>query len=134
MEGKHQINLLVVDQNKRRTTTFFRLGQILLLETQSENLDDSDSEMNPDPNKYVDRYTLRYFYDILNVKLTYGTDFQSFYDLLKVVSEDMSQLNESQDDFVIVDVLDIFCENFLKGFNKLILELGFDVVSDEICE
>ena len=77
---------------------------------------ESDEDYNPDPSKYIDRNNLRMLYDVLNVKTTHGIDFQSFFELMKIAS----------DDFVLLSVLDFFCVNFIRGFNKLILDLGFD--------
>lgn len=104
----------------------------LLAENQLYNINDSEEEINPDPLTFFDRNTMRLLYDILNVKLTNGTDFQTFFDLLKSCSEQIDEANRQIDDFISADVLDIFIENFLLGFTNLIHELGFDVISDEI--
>ena len=65
-------------------------------------------------------------YDVLNVKTTHGIDFQSFFELMKIASDDMEEDTSGNDDFVLLSVLDFFCVNFIRGFNKLILDLGFD--------
>jgi hypothetical protein len=99
-------------------------------------VNDSDDYVNPDPSKFIDRHTLKLFYDILNVKLTHGIDFPSFFDLLQLVSTDMKLIeedNESMEDYLHVDVLQNFCKNFIRGFSKLIIDLGFDIfLLDEI--
>jgi hypothetical protein len=55
---------------------------------------------------------------------------------MQLVSEEMGLLQndyESMEDFLHVDVLDIFCKNFIRGFSKLIIDLGFDdLLIDEI--
>jgi hypothetical protein len=39
----------------------------------------------------------------------------------------------SLDDYLHVNVLNIFCKNFIRGFSKLIIDLGFDsFLLDEI--
>ena len=67
-------------------------------------------------------------YDVLNVKTTHGIDFQSFFELMKMTSNDMEEIDVSNtnDDYVLVSVLEFFCVNFIRGFSKLILDLGFD--------
>ena len=87
---------------------------------------ESDEDYNPDPSKYIDRNNLRMLYDVLNVKTTHGIDFQSFFELMKIASDDMEEDTSGNDDFVLLSVLDFFCVNFIRGFNKLILDLGFD--------
>ena len=87
---------------------------------------ESDEDFNPDPSKYIDRNNLRMLYDVLNVKTTHGIDFQSFFELMKIASDDMEEDTSGNDDFVLLSVLDFFCVNFIRGFNKLILDLGFD--------
>ena len=92
-------------------------------------------------------------YEVLNVKLTHGIEFHYFFDLLLTVSEtlglnvknkseqDQSGSNLDIDDeeysdvsqYLHVDVLDIFCKNFIRGFSKLIVDLGFDnFILDEL--
>jgi hypothetical protein len=109
--------------------------KVMLLATQ-KNMDESEGDINPDPEKYVDHNTMRVLYEILNVKLTHGIDFQSFFDLLYLVSENMGLVKgnpEQLEDYLHIDVLDIFCKNFIRGFSKLIVDLGFDnVLYDEI--
>ena len=91
---------------------------------------DSDEDLVPD--NCLDRSTIRLFYDILNVKLTHGIDFQSFFDLLQQVSDTARSNNTGRDythdDYLHESVLDIFCKNFIRGFSKLIVDLGFDNV------
>jgi len=102
----------------------------LLIEAQSAiNTDESEEDINPDPNKYIGRHTLRLLYEILNVKLTHGIDFQYYFDLMQVVSEQTGFTEEDNiafEDFIGVNVLEFFCKNFIRGFSKLIIDLGFD--------
>jgi hypothetical protein len=109
----------------------------LLIETQiNQNENDEDDEENPDPTKYIDRSTLNLLYEVLNVKLTHGINFQSFFDLMQLASEQMGLMQndyESMEDFLHIEVLNIFCKNFIRGFSKLIIDLGFDdMLIDEI--
>ena len=90
-----------------------------------EDESDEDTE-NPDPMKYVDRTNLKMLYDVLNVKTTHGIDFQSFFELMKITSDDMEEEGTANEEFVLISVLDFFCVNFIRGFSKLILDLGVD--------
>ena len=91
------------------------------------NHNESDEEsINPDPNRYVDRRDLRLLYDVLNVKTTHGIDFQSFFELMKITSDEMEDESLRNEEFVLITVLDYFCINFIRGFSKLILDLGFE--------
>ena len=87
------------------------------------------NDLNPDPKYYIDRHTLHLLYEICSIKLTQGLDFQSFFDILQVASESL-ELNEynidSIDDYLHIKVIDIFCKNFIRGFSKLIIDLGFE--------
>lgn len=68
-------------------------------------------------------------FEILNIKLTHGIDFQSFYDIFQVASESLEQNEpnlDSIDDYIHIDMIDVFCKNFIRGFSKLIIELGFE--------
>ena len=75
-------------------------------------------------------------YEILNVKLTHGIDFQSFFDIVQLASESLESNElgaESLEDYVHIKVIDIFCKNFIRGFSKLIIDLGFEnFIFDEI--
>lgn len=102
-----------------------------------ENEDKNDETVDtPDLTKFIDRNTLRLLYEILNVKLTHGINFQSFYDLMQLVSENLESTDrevESVDDYLHISVMDLFCKNFIRGFSKLIIDLGFDnFLLDEI--
>lgn len=107
----------------------------MLLQTQ-QNVNESEEEINPDPFKFIDRNTLRLLYEVLNVKLTHGIDFQSFFDLMQLVSENLGFMEgdpEALEDYLHVNVLDLFCRNFIRGFSKLIVDLGFDnILLDDI--
>jgi hypothetical protein len=93
-------------------------------------------DINPDPKTFIDRQTLHLLFEILNIKFTHGIDFQSFYDIFQVASESL-ELNEqnldSIDDYIHINIIDVFCKNFIRGFSKLIIELGFEnFLFDEI--
>ena len=93
----------------------------------NDSINESDDDVvNPDPSKYVDRNNLRILYDVLNVKTTHGIDFQSFFELMKITSEDIEDEGGVNEEFVLISILDFFCLNFIRGFSKLILDLGFD--------
>lgn len=66
------------------------------------------------------------------MKLTHGIDFQYFYDLLQQVSEttgsNKTVRENAYDDYIHESVLDVFCKSFIRGFSKLIVDLGFDNV------
>jgi hypothetical protein len=106
----------------------------MLIETQINKIIGDDDETNPDPCKYIDRNTLNLLYEVLNVKLTHGISFQSFFDLMQLVSEELGLICiDSEDDYLHVDVLDIFCKHFIRGFSRLIVDLGFDdILVDDI--
>lgn len=91
---------------------------------------ESQEDINPDPANFIGRHTLKLFYEILNVKITHGVDFQSFFDLMQLVSETSEvaefEDNEAMEDYIHITVLDFFCKNFIRGFSKLIIDLGFD--------
>ena len=108
----------------------------MLIESQSQRAsDESEEEINPDPNLYFGRQAIRLLYEIMNVKITHGLDFQYFFDLMQIVSEQFlnDENNEILDDYIHLNVIEYFCKNFIRGFSKLILDLGFDsVLLDEI--
>ena len=64
-------------------------------------------------------------YDVLNVKTTHGIDFQSFFELMKIASDDMEEDTSGNNDFILLSVLDFFCVNIIIGFNKLSLILDW---------
>jgi hypothetical protein len=98
--------------------------------------DISFADIKLDPSNYIDKSSLRLLYDILSVKLTHGIDFQSFFDLLQLACIEsglIEQSNYTMDNCIHVDILEVFCKNFIRGFSKLIIDLGFDaVLLDEI--
>ena len=97
--------------------------------TNSNILSESeDDEYNPDPNKYVDRSILRTLYDVLNVSTSHKIDFQSFFELMKINSDELEENSEGNEEFVLISVLEFFCKNFIRGFNKLIFDLGLDSI------
>ena len=96
--------------------------------TNSNILSESEDEYNPDPPKYVDRSILRTLYDVLNVSTTHGIDFQSFFELMKINSDELDENSEGNEEFILISVLEFFCKNFIRGFNKLIYDLGFESI------
>ena len=97
--------------------------------TNSNILSESeDDEYNPDPTKYVDRSILRTLYDVLNVSTSHKIDFQSFFELMKINSDELEENSEGNEEFVLISVLEFFCKNFIRGFNKLIFDLGLDSI------
>ena len=96
--------------------------------TNSNILSESEDEYNPDPPKYVDRSILRTLYDVLNVSTTHGIDFQSFFELMKINSDELEENSEGNEEFILISVLEFFCKNFIRGFNKLIYDLGFESI------
>ena len=87
-----------------------------------------DDEYNPDPTKYVDRSILRTLYDVLNVSTSHKIDFQSFFELMKINSDELEENSEGNEEFVLISVLEFFCKNFIRGFNKLIFDLGLESI------
>ena len=99
--------------------------------TNSNILSESeDDEFNPDPSKYVDRSILRTLYDVLNVSTSHKIDFQSFFELMKINSDELEENSEGNEEFVLISVLEFFCKNFIRGFNKLIFDLGLESIID----
>ena len=98
--------------------------------TNSNILSESEDDYNPDPSKYVDRSILRTLYDVLNVSTTHGIDFQSFFELMKINSDELEENSEGNEEFILISVLEFFCRNFIRGFNKLIYDLGFESIID----
>ena len=102
--------------------------------TNSNILSESEDDYNPDPSKYVDRSILRTLYDVLNVSTTHGIDFQSFFELMKINSDELEENSEGNEEFILISVLEFFCKNFIRGFNKLIYDLGFESIIDNDSE
>ena len=102
--------------------------------TNSNILSESEDEYNTSPSKYVDRSVLRTLYDVLNVSTTHGIDFQSFFELMKINSDELEENSEGNEEFILISVLEFFCRNFIRGFNKLIYDLGFESIIDNDSE
>ena len=97
--------------------------------TNSNILSESEEDdYNPDPTKYVDRSILRILYDVLNVSTSHKIDFQSFFELMKINSDELEENSEGNEEFVLISVLEFFCKNFIRGFNKLIFDLGLESI------
>ena len=119
--------LVIINNNDNNNNNNTSISISLNNDSNYNNLE-SEEEENPDPNKYIDRQVLMNLYNVLNVSTTHGIDFQSFFELMKMTSNDMEEIDVSNtnDDYVLVSVLEFFCVNFIRGFSKLILDLGFD--------
>ena len=61
---------------------------------------------------------------------THNIEFQSFLALMQQAGEEMGMMNvhdEEQDDYVALPVLREFAQNFIKGFSRLMTEIGFEM-------
>ena len=131
--GKYPANLNTINHNtskiniKNNSTTNIN-------NTNSGILSESEDDYNPDPSKYVDRGVLRTLYDVLNVSTTHGIDFQSFFELMKINSDELEENSEGNEEFILISVLEFFCRNFVRGFNKLIYDLGLESIIDDDSE
>ncbi len=77
---------------------------------------------------FIKSETIKVFFEILNVRVTHNLEFQQFFDLLQQAAEEESLMNlevEAQDDYVPLDVVQQFARDFIRGFSKLMLEVGF---------
>lgn len=77
---------------------------------------------------FIQRTTILHIYEILNVKATHGVEFQYFFDLLQHAAEEdglMSIDYEEMDDFVPLNICQKFARYFIKGFVRLMNQLGF---------
>lgn len=73
--------------------------------------------------------TIVYLFEILNVKTTHGLEFQIFFDLLQQAAEEvglMSIENEDMDDYVPLTICQQFARDFIKGFSRLMRQIGFE--------
>jgi len=77
---------------------------------------------------FIRRYTILLLFELLNVKSTHGVEFQKFFDLLQHAGEEeglMSIEQEDMDDYVPITICQKFARYFIKGFVKLMNQLGF---------
>lgn len=80
---------------------------------------------------YLRSGTIKTLHEILNIKTTYGLDYQSFFDLLQRVAEeenpDLMKLQDSSyDDVLPLVTLKKFARDFLVGFTNIMTTLGFE--------
>ena len=52
----------------------------------------------------------------------------SYFELMKINSDELEENSEGNEEFVLISVLEFFCKNFIRGFNKLIFDLGLDSI------
>ena len=79
---------------------------------------------------FVPQDTVKLLYEVLHVRETHNIEFQSYLALMQQAGEEMGMMNvldEEQDDFVALPVLRTFAQNFLKGFSRLMTEIGFEM-------
>eukprot|EP00826_Nyctotherus_ovalis_P046503 TRINITY_DN5262_c0_g2_i17.p1 TRINITY_DN5262_c0_g2~~TRINITY_DN5262_c0_g2_i17.p1 ORF type:complete len:222 (+),score=52.42 TRINITY_DN5262_c0_g2_i17:128-793(+) len=77
---------------------------------------------------FIRSETVKVFYEILNVRVTHNVSFQAFLALLHQAAEEeglMTLEAEAQDDYVALDIIQQFSRDFIRGFSKLMLEVGF---------
>lgn len=73
--------------------------------------------------------TVKLLYEVFNLKVMNGMDIQRFFDLLQQVGEELGLMAlecEELDDYVPLVICQDFSREFLKGFCKLMKEIGFD--------
>eukprot|EP00276_Gloeochaete_wittrockiana_P009732 CAMPEP_0184647952 /NCGR_PEP_ID=MMETSP0308-20130426/5001_1 /TAXON_ID=38269 /ORGANISM="Gloeochaete witrockiana, Strain SAG 46.84" /LENGTH=235 /DNA_ID=CAMNT_0027079393 /DNA_START=13 /DNA_END=723 /DNA_ORIENTATION=+ len=86
------------------------------------------------PNEvFVNRDVIKTVHEIMNVRASYGIEFQDLFDLMQRVGEDMGTMtldDEQLDDVVPLSVLRKFFHDFTVGFMQLMTELGFPPALD----
>ena len=78
---------------------------------------------------FIKSDTIKVFYEILNVRVTHNIDFQVFLAWLQQAAEEQELMileAEAQDDYVALDIVQQFARDFIRGFSKLMLEVGFN--------
>lgn len=73
--------------------------------------------------------TIVFLFEILNVKTTHGLEFQIFFDLLQQAAEEVGLMgieNEEMDDYVPLTICQQFARDFIKGFSRLMRQIGFE--------
>jgi len=93
-----------------------------------ENEDPSYFENKPGV-AFIKMDTVRYFYEIFNLKVMNGMDIQRFFDMLQQCGEELGLMAlecEELDDYVPLVICQDFSREFIKGMGKLMKEIGFD--------
>ena len=78
--------------------------------------------------QFIRSDTIKCLYEILNVRQTHNIEFQAFFALMQQTGEEQGYMtveDESQDDFVPLPVIQGFATDFIKGFSRLMREIGF---------
>lgn len=76
--------------------------------------------------KFLNMAAIKTIHEILNILDSFGVDFQSFFDLMQRVSEEMGLLqldDDSLDDWVPVVVVELFADHFIHGFANMMQQL-----------
>lgn len=77
---------------------------------------------------FIYRNTIQHLFELLHVKATHGVEFHVFFDLLQHAAEEeglMSITQQEMDDYVPLNICQKFARYFIKGFVKLMNQLGF---------
>ena len=97
------------------------IGRILL---ENENVASFDQKPGV---PFIRSDTIVHLFDILNVKATHGIEFQVFFDLLQQAAEEIGLMNlecEEMDDHVPLTIDQQFTRDFVKGFSRLMNQIG----------
>lgn len=96
--------------------------QRLLYENQSVKYFEANPEI-----PFLRAETIKCLYEMLNMRQTHNIEFQVFLSLLQKTAEEKELMTqeEEMDDFVPLPVITNFAEHFIRGFGKLMSELGF---------
>eukprot|EP01096_Ripella_sp_DP13-Kostka_P007022 TRINITY_DN2556_c0_g1_i1.p1 TRINITY_DN2556_c0_g1~~TRINITY_DN2556_c0_g1_i1.p1 ORF type:complete len:255 (+),score=82.43 TRINITY_DN2556_c0_g1_i1:78-767(+) len=72
--------------------------------------------------------TIKTLHQILDIRTSYGYNYQDFFDLLQRSSEqeNLMTLTDELDEYVPKETIHRFASNFIRGFTNVMLELGFD--------
>jgi hypothetical protein len=94
---------------------------------------DQINTLNINNNDSIDslsKETINIFYELMSIKQHYNITFEVFYDLMIHASlelEGQTQQQEiTEDEKVKLDVLDLFATQYVRGFCKLIVDIGYD--------
>ena len=85
---------------------------------------------NYDSIDTLSKDTLNIFYELMNIKQHYNITFEVFYDLMQHASLELEGQTQQQeipeDEKIKMDVLDLFATQYVRGFCKLIVDIGYD--------